>query len=497
MSVDDGVTGPEVVCLGEAMVAFRPSRPGRLGDVPSFERGVGGAEANVACALAAAGHRARWIGRVGTDGFGDYVLSAIAAHGVDVSQARRDPLRPTGIYFRTAGERAVTAGPRPGAEPDAPAPVGPRADGRPGAPVANGSGSAPADSRPGTEPRGSRAGGRGRAPDVAEEVRMEAPSAALVAGRPEGAALAEVAYYRAGSAASAMSPALVPRAAAWAGRVLHLTGITPALSADCLALVRALTDRALTGRPLLSFDVNYRVDLWRDTAEGPAVLAELARRCDLVFVGEDEAEAAWGLHGPAAIRAALPEPDVLVVKRGAAGAVAYVREPGAAPADPPGSGFAEGSAASGATAPGRDAPAPRTPGGSSARSGAPAPETHRAPNRSGSAGSGLPADRVVSVPALRVDVVAPVGAGDAFAAGFLSGALRGLGVRARLRHGHLMAAAALTSAGDLGTPPRRADADRLTALDDAAWGRLRLGPGWTDRPPAAEAPYTEVKDRTA
>ncbi|UQI48156.1 PfkB family carbohydrate kinase [Streptomyces sp. HU2014] len=537
-----GGTRAEVVCLGEAMVAFRPSRPGGLGDVPSFARGVGGAEANVACALAAAGHHTRWIGRVGADGFGDYVVSAIAAYGVDVSAVQRDPLRPTGVYFRTAGERAVTEG-RPaaggpaGTAPDYPTPTGARAEAPPESP-----GGAPAGSRAGAGPEGpatagpraavppsapappvgpgagpgdpaavgSRAAVRGRVPDAAVVVRADAapgdpaqdgsggapagsragagPDApatasphadAVPAGpAPDGSAagLAEVAYYRAGSAASAMSPELVPRAAAWAGRVLHLTGITPALSAGCLALVRELTAPSLPGRPLLSFDVNYRVGLWRDTAEGPAVLAELARRCDLVFVGEDEAEAAWGLHGPSAIRAALPEPDVLVVKRGAAGAVAYVRERGAGPAaaDAPGEPVSEKR-----TSAERGGPAPRTPG--TGRSPAPA----------------APTDRVVSVPALRVDVVAPVGAGDAFAAGFLSGVLRGLDVRARLRHGHLMAAAALTAAGDLGVPPRRADADRLAALDDAAWGRLRLGPGWTDRPPAAEAPYAEVEDRTA
>ena len=80
----------------------------------------------------------------------------------------------------------------------------------------------------------------------------------------------------------------------------------------------------------------------------------------------------------------------------------------------------------------------------------------------------------------RVDVVAAVGAGDAFAAGFLSATLRALPVRDRLRHGHLMAAAALTVPGDLATPPSREHADRLAALDDAAWGRLRLGPGWTE-----------------
>lgn len=42
-----------------------------------------------------------------------------------------------------------------------------------------------------------------------------------------------------------------------------------------------------------------------------------------------------------------------------------------------------------------------------------------------------------------------------------------------------MAAAVLTVPGDLTDPPPRDRADRLAALDDDAWGRLRLGPGWT------------------
>ncbi|MGB8947293.1 MAG: sugar kinase, partial [Streptomyces sp.] len=61
----DGVPGDangvDVVALGESMVTFLPSRAGRLADVPSFDRGIGGAESNVACALAAAGHRTRWV----------------------------------------------------------------------------------------------------------------------------------------------------------------------------------------------------------------------------------------------------------------------------------------------------------------------------------------------------------------------------------------------------------------------------------------------------
>lgn len=351
-------SGCDVVCLGESMVTFMPSRPGRLADVPSFDRGIGGAESNVACALARSGHRARWISRVGTDGFGDHLVRAIADQGVDVSYVRRDAHRPTGLYFRTAGERAT------GAEGE------------------------------GTE-------------DGAQE-------------------LAEVVYYRAGSAASAMSPALLERAALADARVVHVTGITAALSESCLEVLRTVTAPA-EDRPLVSFDVNYRVGLWPDrTDEGPAVLLDLARGSDIVFVGEDEAEAAWGISGPEAIRAALPEPDTLVVKQGSEGATVHSR---------------------------------RADGG----------------------------DEVTFAPSLKVDVVAPVGAGDAFAAGFLAATLRGLPVFERLRHGHLMAAAVLTVPGDLATPPDRALADRLVALDAADWGRLRLGPGWTTDGPTHDA----------
>ncbi|MFD4239419.1 sugar kinase [Streptomyces sp. NPDC058542] len=359
----DAATSTDVVCLGESMVTFLPSQPGRLADVPSFGRGIGGAESNVACALAAAGHRAAWVGRVGADGFGDHLVETIASYGVDTSAVRRDPVRPTGIYFRTATDR-------------------------------------------GTDTH-------------------------------------EVAYYRAGSAASAMSPANVPYEELLAGRILHLSGITAALSGDCLALLRELT-APRPGRPLVSFDVNHRPHLWRGGDADASVLLELARRSDLVFVGEDEAEEAWGIVGAEAIRAALPEPAVVVVKRGSAGATVFA------------SGL-------------RPEPRSSNAGGAENAAG----EAENAP------------DTVTLVPALRVDVVAAVGAGDAFAAGFLSATLRGLPVRDRVRHGHLMAAAVLTVPGDLTDPPARDHADRLAALDDDAWGRLRLGPGWTaaDRAP--------------
>ncbi|MFD6419065.1 PfkB family carbohydrate kinase [Streptomyces sp. NPDC060194] len=427
----------DVVCAGESMVTFRPTVPGRLADVPAFERGIGGAESNVACTLAAAGHRTRWVSRVGADGFGDHLLAAIAAYGVDVTAVARDPRRPTGIYFRTAGERATAYGPTATGTDAARADSGPTGS----VPAA-----ATASARPADGPGADRA-----VPGGADPARP-APEQGLgtAAGRPEaapsataGEPLAEVAYYRAGSAASAMSPATMDRAALLSGRVLHLSGITAALSADCLALLYELTGPE-AGRPLLSFDVNYRANLWSSepgdveaadafaraeavptavsegspgrtapfTARGPRVLLELARRADLVFVGEDEAEAAWGVAGgPGAVRAVLPEPAVLVVKQGADGATAYDGEGGG-----------------------------------------------------------------VHEPAPRVDVTASVGAGDAFAAGFLSATLRGLPLRERLRHGHLTAAATLTTAHDAAPPPPRAEADRLVALPDADWAALHITP---------------------
>ncbi|MBA2949096.1 sugar kinase [Streptomyces himalayensis] len=345
----------DVVTLGESMVTFLPSRPGRLADVPSFDRAIGGAESNVACVLAAAGHSTRWVSRVGADGFGDHLVETIGGYGVDVTSVRRDPERPTGIYFRTAGDRATDAH--------------------------------------------------------------------------------EVAYYRAGSAASAMAADSVDLDALRAGRILHLSGITAALSEECLGLMRELT-ASRPGRPLVSFDVNHRPGLWRE-ADGPRVLLELARGADIVFVGDDEAREAWGLHGVRAIREALPEPEIVVVKQGKGGATVLDKNVDGLNEDATGT--------------------------------------------------------ATFVRALDIDVVAHVGAGDAFAAGFLSATLRGLPVRDRLRHGHLMAAAALTVPGDLGTPPARSHADRLAALDDNAWGTLRLGPGWTDAV-TEDAHETEAKE---
>ncbi|GAA0284400.1 sugar kinase [Cryptosporangium japonicum] len=183
-----------------------------------------------------------------------------------------------------------------------------------------------------------------------------------------GAAGTTVHYYRAGSAASRLGPLTLP-----AARVVHLSGITPALSPSCARLVEAALGTGFT-----SFDVNYRPGLWSVEQAAP-VLAELARRADVVFVGLDEAQTLWGVRTAADVRKLLPEPGRVIVKDGAVGAYSD-------------SEF---------------------------------------------------------VPAPVVDVVEPVGAGDAFAAGYLLGLLRDAPEAERLRLGHRVAGAALRVTGDV------------------------------------------------
>ena len=71
----------DVVCVGETMVMLSPSDSRPLAEQTSLTLGVGGAESNVACGLAALGHRAAWLGRVGSDPFGQRVVSDLASWG--------------------------------------------------------------------------------------------------------------------------------------------------------------------------------------------------------------------------------------------------------------------------------------------------------------------------------------------------------------------------------------------------------------------------------
>ena len=99
----------------------------------------------------------------------------------------------------------------------------------------------------------------------------------------------EIAYYRAGSAASKITPADVDRLDLSGCQWLHVTGIFPAVSESARAATVRLIERAREQSMTVSFDPNLRPQLWPSGAEMVRALRELAQRADLVLPGIGEA----------------------------------------------------------------------------------------------------------------------------------------------------------------------------------------------------------------
>jgi 2-dehydro-3-deoxygluconokinase len=91
---------PEVVTLGEGLIVLDPDSAGPLRSVAGFARHFGGAEVNVAVALARLGHRTAWAGGLGDDEFGHALLAFLRGERVEVDGAHLDPEAPTGLYIK-------------------------------------------------------------------------------------------------------------------------------------------------------------------------------------------------------------------------------------------------------------------------------------------------------------------------------------------------------------------------------------------------------------
>lgn len=106
----------------------------------------------------------------------------------------------------------------------------------------------------------------------------------------------QVIYDRAHSCFSKLGPDQIDWPFVLQSRLLHLTGITPALSPDCRALAtRAVTEAKAAG-VAVSFDVNYRQRLWSES-EAREVLTPLIQGADLVFCGRVDAARVFGCEG--------------------------------------------------------------------------------------------------------------------------------------------------------------------------------------------------------
>ncbi len=104
----------------------------------------------------------------------------------------------------------------------------------------------------------------------------------------------EVEYFRRGSAASHMSREDIPAGDYAHARLLHLTGISPALSESCRDLVFAMADQARAAGRLVSFDPNLRPRLWPTQASMIETVNALACKADVVLPGLAEGKTLTG-----------------------------------------------------------------------------------------------------------------------------------------------------------------------------------------------------------
>jgi 2-dehydro-3-deoxygluconokinase len=132
----------------------------------------------------------------------------------------------------------------------------------------------------------------------------------------------EVEYFRRGSAASHLSPADLPDGDFRQARLLHLTGISPALSSGCRDLVQALAQQARAAGRTITFDPNLRPRLWPSQQAMVGGINALAALADVVMPGLAEGRLLTGRQHAADIAdfyLALGARKV-VVKLGAEGA---------------------------------------------------------------------------------------------------------------------------------------------------------------------------------
>ena len=235
------------------------------------------------------------------------------------------------------------------------------------------------------------------------EADPDAPTGLMVKER-RTAGSSHVWYYRTGSAGSRLGPEDIPEELIVGAAVLHVTGITPALSTSAADAVRGAISIARDAGVPLSLEDNHRAALWRDRDPGePGELyRDIARQSTILFAGDDEARLLVpDIEDPLELASAVGElgPTQVVIKRGALGCAAII-------------------------------------------------DGHRYMQE-----------------AVPVTVVDTVGAGDAFVAGYLAELVAGENAATRLRTAVTAGAFACLSAGDWEGMPRRSELALLTAAE--------------------------------
>lgn len=99
-----------IVCFGEALIDFLADEPAQ-GQPRTFRQFAGGAPANAAAAVARLGGRCEFVGMLGQDMFGDFLLRSLHEAGVGVDHVRRTAAAKTALAFVSLdaeGERSFS-----------------------------------------------------------------------------------------------------------------------------------------------------------------------------------------------------------------------------------------------------------------------------------------------------------------------------------------------------------------------------------------------------
>ena len=159
-----------------------------------------------------------------------------------------------------------------------------------------------------------------RAENVAISARVDEtrPTGLMLIERRFGSSV-RVSYYRANSAGSTLSWEDIDKTLVEGVKLLHISGITPALSQSAHdAVVRAISRSKQLGITV-SFDVNYRSRLW-SKERASEVLGPLAEQADFLIASEDELRLLGsGELEKIAGKALRNKTSTVVIKRGAEG----------------------------------------------------------------------------------------------------------------------------------------------------------------------------------
>lgn len=138
--------------------------------------------------------------------------------------------------------------------------------------------------------------------------------------------LSRVHYVRSGSAGSRLSAEDLPVDLIRSASLLHVTGITPALSPAAAGAVATAVTVAHDAGVRVSLDVNHRTRLW-SREDASRTLRALIPQVQLVVAGEDELDLVADGPEDAAVSSLLDAGvEWVAVKRGGAGATLHTRD---------------------------------------------------------------------------------------------------------------------------------------------------------------------------